>query len=55
MRYNHPMPPQDEAPWIVEFYRDRRGRKPAEEFLDSLTVEENAEALRLLRLLRESS
>jgi phage-related protein len=47
------MPPHDEAPWIVEFYRDRRGRKPAEEFLDTLTAAETAEALRLLRLLRE--
>jgi phage-related protein len=37
----------------VEFYRDRRGRVPAREFLDSLNTQERAEALRVLRLLRE--
>ena len=47
------MPLQDDRPWTVEFYRDRRGRTPAREFLDSLTVDEGAEALRFFRLLRE--
>ncbi len=47
------MPSQEQTPWVIQFYRDRRGRKPAEEFLDSLSAEENAEALRLIRLLRE--
>lgn len=47
------MPPNDEAPWIVEFYSDRRGRSPARDFLRSLNEHERAEALRFIRLLRE--
>ena len=47
------MPPQDTSDWTVEFYSDRRGRSPAREFLRSLNERERAEALRLIRLLRE--
>lgn len=52
------MPPQDTSEqssvaWTVEFYSDRRGRSPAREFLRSLNEHERAEALRLIRLLRE--
>jgi len=47
------MPPQDTSDWTVEFYSDRRGRTPAREFLRSLNEHERAEALRLIRLLRE--
>jgi len=52
------MPPQDtpeqpSAAWTVEFYSDRHGRSPAREFLRSLNERERAEALRLIRLLRE--
>lgn len=39
--------------WRVEFYIDARGRSPVEKFLDALSVTERAEALRVLRLLRE--
>jgi phage-related protein len=44
---------QGDPAWIVEFYTDRRSRSPAREFLNSLTKQEQAEALRVLRLLRE--
>lgn len=47
------MPESDRPAWRIGFYQDRRGRSPVEEFLDDLNATERAEALRVLRLLRE--
>lgn len=47
------MPPQDESPWNVEFYRDRRGRSPVEDFLTTLPERERLEVLRVIDLLEE--
>jgi hypothetical protein len=45
------MPPSDQPPWVVEFYRDRRGRIPVEDFLNTLPVRERLEVLRVIDLL----
>jgi phage-related protein len=51
------MPPQDtpsgrsQLRWRVEFYRDRRGRVPVEDFLDLLPERERSESLRVIDLL----
>jgi phage-related protein len=45
------MPPSDQTPWVVEFYKDRRGRIPVEEFLNTLPVRERLEVLRVIDLL----
>ena len=45
------MPPQNAGLWIIEFYRDRRGRIPVEEFVNSLPERERTEALRVIDLL----
>jgi hypothetical protein len=37
------MPPTDEAPWIIEFFNDWRGRSPARNFLRSLNEHEREE------------
>lgn len=37
--------------WSVEFYTDGRGRSPARDYLRSLSVDEQAEAIRLLEML----
>lgn len=47
------MPPQDQAPWVIQFYRDRRGRSPVEDFLSTLPERERLEALRVIDLLEE--
>lgn len=45
------MPPQDQHPWVIEFYKDRRGRIPVEDFLNTLPAHERLEALRVIDLL----
>jgi phage-related protein len=37
--------------WVVEFYRDSKGREPVVDFIDSLPVDAQAKALRLIDLL----
>jgi phage-related protein len=37
--------------WIVEFYRDSKGKEPAAEFLDSLSLSTRAKMVRLIDLL----
>jgi len=39
--------------WQVVYYRDRRGRHPVREFLDSLSATDRAKVRNALRLLRE--
>lgn len=51
MRYNAAMPPEESGNWTVEFYQDRRGRIPVEEFLNSLPQDERSEVLRVIDLL----
>lgn len=43
---------QQEQAWRIEFYTDGRGRSPARDYLRSLSVDEQAEAIRLLDLLQ---
>jgi phage-related protein len=43
---------QDTPGWRIEFYKDRRGRLPAVDFLNSLPDRERAEALRIIDLLQ---
>jgi len=38
--------------WFVEFYKDRRGRVPAYEFIEGLDTRAHAAALRVLDLLQ---
>lgn len=45
------MPPPEQTPWIVEFYKDRRGRIPVEDFLNTLPLRERLEVLRVIDLL----
>ena len=40
--------------WIVEFYRDSKGKEPVAEFLDSLPVETRAKIVRLIDLLSKN-
>lgn len=49
------MPPQDETPWSVEFYTDRRRRAPVREFIRSLTKSERADTVQVLDLLQRYS
>jgi len=37
--------------WIVEFYRDSKGKEPVAEFLDSLPIKTRAKMVRLIDLL----
>ena len=46
------MPPQNAGLWTIEFYRDRRGRIPVEEFINVLPERERTEALRVIDLLQ---
>lgn len=39
--------------WIVEYYKDDKGKEPVAEFLDSLATKVQAKAFRLLELLGE--
>lgn len=39
--------------WLVELYRDKNGREPVAEFLDSLPEKARAKAVRLLSLLTQ--
>lgn len=45
------MPPQAQRSWVIQFYRDRRGRIPVEDFLNTLPERERLEALRVIDLL----
>ncbi len=40
------------ADWIVETYRDPRGHKPIEEYLDTISVRDRARVLRMFVLLK---
>src|SRR5512138_1396074 len=42
------------ADWTVETYRDPRGRKPIEEYLDTRPIKDRARVLRMFVLLREN-
>jgi len=37
--------------WIIEFYRDSKGKEPVVEFLDSLPINTRAKMVRLIDLL----
>jgi len=37
--------------WTVEYYRDRKGREPVADFIDSLPVGTRAKVFRLIKLL----
>lgn len=37
--------------WVIEFYRDKKGKEPVADFFNSLTTEGRARILRLLTLL----
>ena len=39
--------------WRIEFFVDKQGRSPVEEFLNDLPVKERAKAERLIQLLRQ--
>ena len=39
--------------WLVDFYQDDRGERPAEEFLDGLQPDEIASAIMHMDLLKE--
>ena len=45
------MPPQEQIPWVVQFYKDRRGNIPVEDFLNTLPERERLEVLRVIDLL----
>lgn len=45
------MPQEGTSRWVIEFYRDRRGRMPVEDFLNSLPEHERMESLRVIDLL----
>ena len=45
------MPQEGTSRWVIEFYRDRRGRMPVEDFLNSLPEQERMESLRVIDLL----
>jgi len=44
------MPNADE--WIIQAYQDTRGRRPANEFLDTLPPKDRARVIRTIELLR---
>ncbi|MFQ6678278.1 MAG: type II toxin-antitoxin system RelE/ParE family toxin [Fidelibacterota bacterium] len=39
--------------WTIEYYEDHRGKKPVEEFIDSLPVNKQANVFRVFDLVKE--
>ena len=39
--------------WVVEYYTDSKGREPAADFIDSLSIPGQAKVLRLIDLLAD--
>lgn len=39
--------------WIAEYYRDRDGKEPASDFIDSLSNEAQAKVFRIIKLLKD--
>jgi len=39
--------------WLIEFYEDRRGEKPVEKYIDSLSPSRKANIYRVLNLVKE--
>ncbi len=45
--------PKNQSPWIVEYYIAESGNSPAVDFLNGLSTDEKADAIKIIKLLRD--